>query len=75
MLFIILWPLGVPLVISVLLFASRTPILHQRKSALFRATAFLHSEYVTEWFWWEVVALTHRIIVTGWVSLIEQACR
>ena len=44
----------------------------KQPSVLVRATRFLHREYRPEVFYWEVVELLRRTILTGWVLLVPE---
>ena len=63
------WPIGMPLIFLVLLFAARSAIVQKRNTALNRATAFLHQEYRRSRFWWEPVFMVERLIVAGFLQV------
>jgi hypothetical protein len=50
-----IYPVGLILLNGVLLFKARKAIRSGKPSVLSQATAFLHREYETSTFWWEVV--------------------
>ena len=69
---IVLWPLG-SLVLFTSLLVPCYKALHTRTPTdLSRATAFLHREYETRWYWWEAVDLLRKIVLTGVVVLIPE---
>ena len=68
--FLLLWPIGMPLIFLLVLFPSREALRQKRSTRMVKATAFLHKEYDTMFFWWEIVTLTQRLVLTGWVLLI-----
>ena len=67
---LLLWPIGVPLIYLLVLFPSRASLRQGKQTRLVRATAFLHREYKPTFFWWEIVSLTQRLVLSGWVLLI-----
>ena len=44
-----------PIVYALLLIACRKALKQRRETQLARATKFLHREYTSSWFWWEVL--------------------
>jgi hypothetical protein len=70
LMFIAIWPVGLPCSYALLLFRCRTAIRQRRETALARATRFLHREYNPEFYFWEVLPLMQRLIISGWLLLI-----
>ena len=68
--FLAVWPAGVPLFFMYLLLRARNDIQNQRPSRASRAVDFLHSEYRSRFFFWEVFELVRRIVLTGGLLLI-----
>ena len=68
--FLLLWPVGMPIIFLIVLLPNRKALRQMRKTRMVQATAFLHREYHATFFWWEIVTLTQRLIITGWVLLI-----
>ena len=68
--FVILWPIGMPLLYLLTLLPLRKDLKQRRKTPLVKATAFLHKEYTPAYYWWEVLSLSQRLILTGFVLLI-----
>ena len=68
--FLLLWPIGMPLIFLLVLFPSREALRQKRSTRMVKATVFLHTEYDPMFFWWEIVTLTQRLVLTGWVLLI-----
>ena len=68
--FVLLWPIGMPLIYLLALLPLRKDLRQKRKTKLVKATAFLHKEYTPSHFWWEVLSLSQRLILTGFVLLI-----
>ena len=66
---VVLWPIGVPVFFACLLAMS-----HDRPQALalWSAIGFLHNEYVPAYYWWELVELTRKLMLTGFIFLIPQ---
>ncbi|KAL1502937.1 hypothetical protein AB1Y20_011008 [Prymnesium parvum] len=67
-----LWPIGVPLLFSLLLAASWSAIRRGHVNRLVGATSFLHREYIKDFYWWEVFFLVQRLVIVGflqWLSL------
>ena len=69
-LFVLVWPLGMPLCYVLVLLLCRKSILERRQTPLVVATEVLHKEYRPTLFWWEVLPLLQRITLTGFVLLI-----
>lgn len=68
--FITVWPLGMPIATLILMFSSRRALLEKRATFLTRAFGFLHREYRASCYWWEVVEMLRRLLLTGAVLLI-----
>ena len=54
-LYLFMWPIGMPFLFVVLLIRARKAIKARRPSALSNATKFLHKEYDAAFFWWELL--------------------
>jgi len=67
-----IWPVGMVLTYAALLFPLRNDF-HEEELQLpiVHATAFLHRDYKPAYFWWEVVSLLQRTVLTGWLLLID----
>eukprot|EP00966_Prymnesium_polylepis_P308460 7128523-Prymnesium_polylepis.1 len=63
--FVALWPIGVPFLFLVALFVCRNAIAEARMTRFVRSTSFLHREYTKEFYCWEVLFLTQRMLVIG----------
>jgi len=70
LIFVVVWPVGFPILYFVLLWRCRDDIAMRRRSRLTHATRFLHSEYETNLFWWEPVFLIERLAVGGFLLLV-----
>jgi len=70
--FIVLWPLGSLVLYSSLLIVCYKPLQAKARTALTRATAFLHREYELTYFWWEALELARKLVLTGAVLLIPE---
>ena len=68
--FLLLWPIGMPLVFFLVLFPNRKALRQGRRTRMVQATAFLHKEYNVTFYWWEIVALAQRLVLTGYVLVI-----
>mmetsp|Transcript_10152 Transcript_10152/g.33311 ORF Transcript_10152/g.33311 Transcript_10152/m.33311 type:complete len:484 (+) Transcript_10152:691-2142(+) len=66
------WVGGSLILYSSLLAACYTPLRAKVSSPLTRATAFLHQEYTTTFFWWEALELARKLILNGIVLLIQE---
>ena len=53
-----LWPVGIPLLYAVLLWASRKALRTGVPTSLSRATAFLSGDYEAPYFLWESLEMT-----------------
>ena len=73
--FIALWPVGLVLLYAALLLRCGPRLRANAPDALTRATRFLHGEYETVFYYWELVELLRRTTLVGYVLLIpaEQA--
>ena len=70
---LLLWPVGVPL-LYVLLLAARPDVSRSDSlSPLRRAKAFLSDDYKDGNGWWEVIEMNRKLILTGWVLVVEHA--
>ncbi|EOD41030.1 hypothetical protein EMIHUDRAFT_108214 [Emiliania huxleyi CCMP1516] len=69
---IALWPAGSLILFTSLLVACYKPLQAKRPNALTRATGFLHREYKKKCYWWEVVELARKLVLTGFVLLIPE---
>ena len=69
--FIALWPLAMPLLYAVLLFRCRTAVQNHQPSSLSRATRFLWSEYQDAYYWYEMVELTTKLILTNFLLFVN----
>ena len=70
--FIVLWPIGLLILYTSLLVAGHKSLRTNNSTPLTRATAFLHREYTTKLYWWDVVELARRLVLTGFVLLIPE---
>ena len=67
-----LWPVGVPLLYALLLWASRDALRTETETPLSKATAFLSADYRPSAFWWEPLEMCRKLTLTGWVLLIGE---
>ena len=67
---IVLWPVGVPAAFGVLLWCVRRAVLRQQPTALSAATAFLYREYRKDVYWWELVDVGRKLLLTGFLLLV-----
>ena len=58
------WPVGIPLLYAVLLWASRDAILSGSSSRLSRATSFLWADYTDSAFWWEPLEMCRKLALS-----------
>jgi len=70
--FLVIWPVGVPLFYVLLLLAAKRAIRDTRSTALTRASSFLWAEYEQRTFWWEPLDLLRRLTITGFVLIGTQ---
>ena len=69
--FIVLWPVALPLVYGVLLFRCRSAILEHRPSTLSRAVRFLWFDYDDRCFWFEMVELGQKLVLTNFMLFVN----
>ena len=60
--FIVLWPLAMPLLYALLLYRCRRSIRNHQPSSLSRAIQFLWSDYEDAYYWYEMIALTKKLV-------------
>ena len=60
--FIMLWPLAMPLLYALLLYRCRQSIQDHQPSPLSRAIRFLWSDYEDGYYWYEMIALTKKLV-------------
>ena len=60
--FIVLWPLAMPLLYALLLYRCRRSIQNHQPSPLSRAIRFLWSDYEDGYYWYEMIALTKKLV-------------
>ena len=65
------WPIGAVLLYGGLLLYVRNQIRAGRVDATVQATSFLHNDTTPQAFYWEVVDLVRRSLLTGWVLLLR----
>jgi hypothetical protein len=65
------WPVGIPVLYSVVLWESRGALLSGSPTRLSRATAFLSADYEVHAFWWEPLEMCRKLTLTGWLLLID----
>ena len=69
---VLLWPVGMVLLYVALLLPCRYMLLDEAsESPLLHSTAFLHRDYRKSFYFWEVLSLVQRTILTGWLLLID----
>ena len=66
-----IWPIGGVLLLALLLWLIRRPMRAGQSTALVDASRFVHSDYRTPFYGWEMINLSHRTVLTGWVLLID----
>ena len=69
--FIVIWPVGMPLLYAVLLHRCRRAVREHQPSGLSRATHFLWKEYHDAYFWWELVELAKKLVLTNVLLLVD----
>jgi len=73
---VFIWPIGMVLVYISVLVSLRGQLVHEGGSSpLLRATTFLWRDYRPKYFYWEIVSLLQRTILTGWLLLIDSNLR
>ena len=66
-----LWPVGIPLLYTALLWASRVTIRRGQTTQLSLATRYLWGDYEAATFWWEPLEMCRKLTLTGWVLVIR----
>ena len=70
-LLVLVWPVGMLLLFAFLLFYNRNELkAGEARHTSARATRFLTSGYRARFFYWEVIEVLRRLLVSGWVVLI-----
>ena len=67
-----IYSIGVPTVFALLLLCSRRAIVTRKPSALSTAIGFLHREYKTRIFWWELMEMLRRLLLVGAFVVVRQ---
>ena len=62
---IMLYPVGVSVLYSLLLFASRRAILDNKPTPLSKALGFLVRDYEPRYMWWELLVLWRQLYLVG----------
>ena len=73
--FIVLWPLAMPLLYALLLYRCRRSIQNHQPSPLSRAIRFLWSDYEDGYYWYEMIALTKKLVCKSSASTSRVAAR
>jgi len=68
---LLIWPVGIPLLYAALLYASRKALLKGMRTTLSDATHFLSGDYEATKFWWEPVEMCRKLLLTGWLLLVD----
>lgn len=66
-----IWPIGGVIALALLLWSVRRRLECGRGSRLVSASRFLHNDYRASFYAWELVVLSQRTVLTGWVLLIS----
>jgi len=69
---VVLWPIGVPLFYTALLWSCRDAILYGKRTRLRQAAEFLSGDYERTAFLWEPVEMLRKLTLTGAVLLIGE---
>ena len=69
--FIVMWPLALPLLYGALLFRCRRAILNHQPSTLSRAIRFLWFDYNDRCFWFEMVELVQKLVLTNFLLFVN----
>jgi hypothetical protein len=69
--FIVMWPLALPLLYGTLLFRCRRAILNHQPSTLSRAIRFLWFDYDDHCFWFEMVELVQKLVLTNFLLFVN----
>ena len=67
---IVLYPVAMPAVILLMLYAARNAIRTGQKTALSRALNFLHEDLEARCYWWEVAEIAKKLFLVGFAALI-----
>ena len=69
--FIVMWPVAMPLMYAFLLYRCHQAVLNHQPTALSRAIRFLWSEYEDKYYWWELVELVKKLVLTNVLLFID----
>lgn len=70
--FLMIWPIGVPLLYTTLLLRSRGKLVGRKPSPMTCAIGFLHAEYQPHLWFWEVLDLLRKLVLIGWLLLVDE---
>jgi len=62
---ILLYPVGVVILIALLLRLARSAIMSGKATTLSTSTSFLHRDFLTSFFYWELVEMLRRFLLVG----------
>ena len=65
-----IWPVGMVVMCAAALLPCRTSLRAHKLTPLNRATKFLHQDYRTSWFAWELLDINRRTFLVGWVIFV-----
>jgi hypothetical protein len=62
---LLIWPVGIPVLYSVLILGTRDALRKGHSTKLSRATNFLVGDYAKHAFWWEPIEMCRKLTLTG----------
>jgi hypothetical protein len=71
--YLVVWPICIPLLCLAIVVSCRDAIRSGKPTEWSMATRILHYEYRPEMYYWEAASLAHRLLMSGYVSLIRNS--
>jgi len=72
-LFLIIWPVGCPVLYALLLWSARDALRAGVHTPLSEAIGFMVDDYTVDAYWWEPLEMSRKLVLTGWVLLITES--
>ena len=66
---ILAYPVGIPATYAFLLYKARTELRSHHTTRLTECLAFLHGVFKAEFFWWELVCVSQKLVLVGFLVL------
>jgi hypothetical protein len=68
--FVFVWPIGMVLLYAAVLIPCGSSMRAHTPTHLTKATRFLHKDYTSDFYYWELIELCRRVVLLGWVMRV-----